>query len=61
MTSMFDLGVIFEQKNLVPGFKGITCECGQSGGMQWGVVRTIRWSTPTGLTSDDDDDDEGCF
>ena len=45
------------------GFKGLTCECGQSGGMQWGVVRTIRWSTPTGLTSDDDDDDddEGCF
>ena len=45
------------------GFKGITCECGQSGGMRWGVVWTIRWSTPTGLTSDDDDDDddEGCF
>lgn len=29
--------------------------------MRWGVVWTIRWSTPTGLTSDDDDDDEGCF
>ena len=28
-----------------------------------GGVRTIRWSTPTGLTSDDDDDDddEGCL
>ena len=26
--------------------------------MRWGVVQTIRWSTPMGLTSDDDDDDD---